>query len=53
MGVTVSILIEKDPEVFPDVDIASQVGRDFFLDEKIPRNESGQGYVKVVEHSVM
>ena len=44
-------LIEKDPEVVPDVDIAAQVGRDFFLDEKIPRHESGQGYVKVVEHS--
>ena len=37
----------------PDVDIAAQVGRDFFLDEKIPRHESGQGYVKVLEHSVM
>jgi hypothetical protein len=46
-------LIEKDPEVVPDVDIAAQVGRDFFLDEKIPRHESGQGYVKVLEHSVM
>jgi hypothetical protein len=39
--------------VVPDVDIATQVGRDFFLDEKIPRHESGQGYVKVLEHSVM
>ena len=29
------------------------MGRDFFLDEKIPRHESGQGYVKVLEHSVM
>ena len=29
------------------------MGRDFFLDEKIPRHESGQGYVRVVEHSVM
>ncbi len=37
----------------PDVDIAAQVGRDFFLDDKIPRHESGQGYVKVLEHSVM
>ena len=37
----------------PDVDIAVQVGRDFFFDEKIPRHESGQGYVRVVEHSVM
>ena len=45
-------LIEKDP-VVPDVDIAAHVGRDFFLDEKIPRHESGQGYVRVVEHSVM
>jgi hypothetical protein len=45
-------LIEKDPEVVPDVDIAAHVGRDFFLDEKIPRHASGQGYVRVVEHSV-
>ncbi len=29
------------------------MGRDFFLDERIPRHESGQGYVRVVEHSVM
>jgi hypothetical protein len=35
------------------MDIAAHVGRDFFLDEKIPRLESGQGYVRVVEHSVM
>jgi hypothetical protein len=46
-------LIEKDPEVIPDVDIASQVGTDLFLDEKIPRHASGQGYVRVVEHSIM
>jgi hypothetical protein len=39
--------------VVPDVDIAAQVGRDLFLDEKIPRHESGQGYVRVVEHSIM
>jgi hypothetical protein len=45
-------LIEKDP-VVPDVDIAAHVGRDLFLDERIPRHESGQGYVRVVEHSVM
>ena len=37
----------------PDVDIAAHVGRDFFLDEKFPRHESGQGYVRVVEHSVI
>jgi hypothetical protein len=46
-------LIEKDPEVIQDVDIAAHVGRDFFFDEKIPRHASGQGYVWVVEHSVM
>ena len=45
-------MIEKDPEVVPDVDIAAQVSRDFFLDEKIPRHEYGQGYVRVVQHSV-
>jgi hypothetical protein len=39
--------------VVPDVDIAAHVGRDLFLDERIPRDESGQGYVRVVEHSVM
>jgi hypothetical protein len=46
-------LIEQDPEVVPDVDIATQVGKDFFLDEKIQRHESGQGYVRVVEQSIM
>ena len=46
-------LIEKDPDVVPDVDIAAHVGRDFFLYEKIPRHESSQGYVRVGEHSVM
>ena len=40
-------------EVIPDVDIAAKVGKDLFLDEKIPRHESGQGYVRVVEHSVL
>jgi hypothetical protein len=35
------------------VDIAAHVDRDLFLDERIPRHESGQGYVRVVEHSVM
>ena len=39
--------------MIPDVDIAAKVGNDFFLYEKIPRHESGQGYVKVLEHSVM
>jgi hypothetical protein len=39
--------------VVPDVDIAAQVGKDFFLDEKIPSHELGQGYVRVVEQSIM
>ncbi len=46
-------LIEKDPEVIPVVDIAAQVGRDVFLDEKIPRHKSGRGYVRIVERSIM
>ena len=46
-------LIEQDPEVVPDVNIAAQVGKDFFLDEKIPRHELGQRYVRVVEQSIM
>ena len=37
-------LIERDPEVIPDVEIAARVGKDLFLDEKIPKHESGQGY---------
>ena len=36
-----------------DVDIEAHVGRDFFFDENIPRYASGQGYKRVVEHSVM
>ena len=36
-----------------DVDIAAHVGRAFFFDEKIPRHESGQEYVRVLEHLVM
>jgi hypothetical protein len=38
--------------VIPDVDIAARVDRDLFLDEKLPRHESCQGYVRVVEQSV-
>jgi hypothetical protein len=45
-------LIEQDPEVVPDVDIAAQ-GKDFFLDVKIQRHELGPGYVRVVEQSIM
>ena len=45
-------LIEQDPEVIPDVDIAARAGRDLYLDEKLPSHESGQGYVRVVEQSV-
>jgi hypothetical protein len=39
--------------VIPDGDIAAKLGKDLFLDEKIPRHESGQRYVRVVEHSVL
>ena len=46
-------LIEWDPEEIPDVDIAARVGRDLSLDEKLPRHESGHGYVRLVEHLVM
>ena len=46
-------LIERDPVVIPDVDIAAKVGTDLILDEKIPRHESGRGYVRVVEHLVL
>jgi hypothetical protein len=42
-------LIESDPEVIPDVDIAAKVDKDLLLDGKIQRHESGQGYVRVVE----
>jgi hypothetical protein len=38
--------------VIPDVDIAAKAGKDLFLDEEIPKHESGQGYMRVVEHSV-
>ena len=46
--------IERDPEAIPDVDIAARlsVGRDILLDKKLPRHESGQGYVRVVEQSI-
>jgi hypothetical protein len=32
---------QLDPEVIPDVDIAAKVRKDLFLNEKIPRHESG------------
>lgn len=32
-------LIEKNPEVIPDMDIAVKLGQNFFLDEKILRHE--------------
>ena len=44
--------MDRDPEVIPDVDIAARVGRDLFLDEKLPKHASGQGYVRVVKQSV-
>jgi hypothetical protein len=36
-------LIEKDPEVVPDVDIAAHAGRDFSLDEKIRGMNQAKG----------
>ena len=39
--------------MIPDVDIAAKAGKDLFLDEEIPKHESGQGYMRVVEHSVL
>ena len=45
-------LIERDPGLIPEVVIAAKVGKDLFLDEKIPRHESGQGYVRVVVGTV-
>ena len=39
--------------MIPDVNIAAKVGKDHFLDEKIPRHGSGQGYVRVVENSIL
>jgi hypothetical protein len=50
---TTTQAIKSDPEMIPYLDIAAKVGKDLFLDEKIPRHESGQGYVRVVEHSVL
>ena len=35
-------LIEKDPEANPDMNIAAKFGKDFFLDQKIPRPVSDQ-----------
>jgi len=42
-------LFEGDPELILDVDIAAKVSKDVFLDEKIPKHESSQGYMRVVE----
>ena len=42
----------RDPELIPDVDIAARVCKDLFLDEKLPKHASGQGYVRVVKQSV-
>jgi len=42
VGVAVSVAMERDPEVIPDVNIAARVGKDLFLDEKLPRHASGQ-----------
>ena len=41
-----------DPQVLPSGQVQPLVGRDFFLDESIPRNANGDGYVAVTELSM-
>ena len=38
-------LVQSDPQLLPDGGLTPQIGGDFFLDETIPRNAKGQGYV--------
>lgn len=46
-------LVRQDPHLLPDSGLSPRVGRDFFLDEKIPRDVNGKGYVGVTETSVL
>ena len=46
-------LVKQDPQLLPDGGLTPQVGCDFFLDEKIPRDASGKGYVAVTETSLL
>ena len=45
--------LADDPQVLPDAGLKAQVGRDLFLDEKLPRGAGGQGYVAVTETSIV
>ena len=44
--------IMTDPQTLPSGKVQPLVGRDFFLDESIPRNENGDGYVVVTDLSI-
>ena len=44
--------IMTDPQTLPSGQVQPLVGRDFFLDESIPRNTNGDGYVVVTELSI-
>ena len=46
-------LVQNDPQLLPDGGLTPQIGGDFFLDEKIPRNAKGQGYVAVTDTSLL
>ncbi len=46
-------LVQSDPQLLPDGGLTPQIGGDFFLDEKIPRNAKGQGYVAVTDTSLL
>ena len=46
-------LVQNDPQLLPDGGLTPQIGGDFFLDEKIPRNAKEQGYVAVTNTSLL
>ena len=46
-------LVQNDPQLLPDGGLTPQIGCDFFLDERIPRDARGQGYVAVTETSLL
>ena len=46
-------LVRQDPQLLPDGGLTPQVGYDFFLDERIPRDANGQGNVVVTETSLL
>jgi hypothetical protein len=46
-------LVQNDPQLLPDGGLTPQIGCDFFLDERIPRDARGHGYVAVTETSLL